>query len=872
MQRRDVVKAIAISTITPDFFLNRQASNQASVIASLDQQADFKSGWQNWPDMPWIGPEYWGNRLQDWQIREGKAVCDVSEPNRSLHCLTCQLTDQAEAFESSVVIHLRNQQVPASARNYAGFRLGAKATLQDYRSAAVFGQGLDAGITTEGRLFIGDKRNNKQVNVKEQLHLQLQAIPEQKQYTLKLSVASPDNKQSLAELTVAGIPAENLTGNIALVSHFADAQDTSAQPAVAFENWVIQGDKVQYNPDQTFGPICFAQYTLHKKILKLSAQLVPIEAIPGYQVALQIKENRQWKTLQKSSVDTMGRSAQFRIEDWKHTDAVPYRIHLELPLKNGTQTYHYQGTIAREPVDASQVKIAVFSCNGDYGFPDNEVPVHVGKHQPDLAVFLGDQFYESTGGFRIQTSPMEKASLDYLRKWYMFGWSYREIFRHIPSACIPDDHDVYHGNVWGEGGKNAPTDQGWGYDAQDQGGYKMPPEWVNMVQRTQTGHLPDAYDPTPVKQGIGVYYTTWNYGGISMAILEDRKFKSAPKNVLPVEAKVTNGFIQNPAFNIKAHRDVAADLLGERQLTFLKDWISDWKEGVEMKAVLSQTNFCTVATLPKGSIIDSIVPKLPIPELGEYVNGDAPTTDMDSNGWPQQGRDEALRIIRKCFALHIAGDQHLASTVKYGIEAFGDAGFAFAGPALNNIFPRRWWPPVGEDHQAMPDEPKYTGNFMDGFGNRMSVHAVANPRQTGMEPAIIYDRATGYGIVTFDKPARTMKIECWPRYVDPEKEPEGQYQGWPITVAQQDNYGRKAAGYLAALQIEGVEDPVVEVVNEASGEMEYTLRIKGKRFQPHVFTSGSYAVRVSDPGTGKAKTLLGLAIAKDKNETLTVKL
>lgn len=872
MQRRDAVKAIAISTVAPDFLLNKPASSQATVFTYLNQHTDFQSAWQHWPDLPWVGPEYWGNRLQDWQIEQGKAVCDVSEQNRSLHCLTCQLSDQAAAFESSVLLRIRNQQAPNSARNYVGFRLGAKALFPDYRAAAVFGQGLDVGITTEGKLFIGDKENSQPVDVKGPVRLQLQAIPKQKQYSLELKAVDPDNQQTVAELTVSGISAETLTGNVALVSHFADAEETSGQPAVAFENWVIQGDKVQYNPDQTFGPICFAQYTLHKNILKLSAQLAPVEALSGYQVALQIQENEQWKTLQSSPIDPMGRSAQFRIGDWEYTRAVPYRIQLELPLKNGPQTYHYQGTIAQEPLVAGQVKMAVFSCNGDYGFPDNEVPLHVGKHQPDLAVFLGDQFYESTGGFRIQTSPLEKASLDYLRKWYMFGWSYREIFRHVPSACIPDDHDVYHGNVWGEGGKSAPTNQGWGYEAQDQGGYKMPAEWVNMVQRTQTGHLPDAYDPTPVKQGIGVYYTAWNYGGISMAILEDRKFKSAPKNVLPAEAKVKNGFIQNPAFDIKAHRDVEADLLGERQLTFLKDWASDWNERVEIKVVLSQTNFCTVATLPKGSIIDSIVPKLPIPKLGEYVDGDAPTSDMDSNGWPQRGRDEAVKIIRKCFALHIAGDQHLASTVKYGVEAFGDAGFAFAGPALNNIFPRRWWPPVGKDHQALPNEPRYTGDFIDGFGNRMSVYAVANPRQTGREPAIIYDRATGYGIVTFNKAARTMKMECWPRYVDPEKEPEGQYRGWPITVTQQENYSRKAAGYLATLQIEGAEDPVVEVIDEASGEMEYTLRIKGKRFQPHVFTGGSYSIRVSDPGTEKSRTLLGLAIAKDKNETLTVAL
>ena len=110
-----------------------------------------------------------------------------------------------------------------------------------------------------------------------------------------------------------------------------------------------------------------------------------------------------------------------------------------------------------------------------------------------------------------------------------------------------------------------------------------------------------------------------------------------------------------------------------------------------MKAVLSQTNFCTVATLPEGVTTDDVVPQLEIPPPGEYVAGDAPTPDMDSDGWSGHGRDEAVRAIRKCFALHIAGDQHLASTIHYGVEEYGDSGFAFAGPALNNVWPRRWW-------------------------------------------------------------------------------------------------------------------------------------------------------------------------------------
>ena len=48
-----------------------------------------------------------------------------------------------------------------------------------------------------------------------------------------------------------------------------------------------------------------------------------------------------------------------------------------------------------------------------------------------------------------------------------------------------------------------------------------------MVHRTQVSHMPDPFDPTPVKQGITVYYTELNVGGVSFAVIADRMFKSA---------------------------------------------------------------------------------------------------------------------------------------------------------------------------------------------------------------------------------------------------------------------------------------------------------------------------------------------------------
>ena len=45
------------------------------------------------------------------------------------------------------------------------------------------------------------------------------------------------------------------------------------------------------------------------------------------------------------------------------------------------------------------------------------------------------------------------------------------------------------------------------------------------------------------------------------------------------------------------------------------------------------------------------------------------------------------------------------------------------------------------------------------------------------------------------------------------------YPGWPRTISQQDNYGRKAVAYLPTLKISGRVDPVIQVVDDGLGDV-----------------------------------------------------
>jgi len=213
----------------------------------------------------------------------------------------------------------------------------------------------------------------------------------------------------------------------------------------------------------------------------------------------------------------------------------------------------------------------------------------------------------------------------------------------------------------------------------------------------------------------------------------------------------------------------------------------------------------------------------------------------------------------------LAGDQHLGSFIQYGVDDWRDAGYAFCVPAISNVWPRRWFP-AKEGKNRTADMPRYAGDFKDGFGNKISVHAVSNPFYSGKKPSRLYDRATGYGIVRFNRNSRNITVECWPRWADPSKPDAQQYPGWPVIVKQQDNYNRKAAAWLPVLKFIGLENPVVQVIDEKKDEIVYTIRAAGSSFRPKVFSIGNYTVFAGEPGTDKWQSIKGLKSVSEKDD------
>ena len=601
------------------------------------------------------------------------------------------------------------------------------------------------------------------------------------------------------------------------------AQAQAKQPAVR------RGRAILAIPDVARDKvICFALYTVHDNRLKLTAQLYPLKEGEDRTVRLEVKRDGEWKEVAKTKVIEQGWTAPLRVEKWDDTARVPYRV------RHGDKAV-YEGLVRRNPTDKQEIVVAGFTGNsiqaghgGDISRQD--LVENVKAVDADVLFFSGDQVYDHHRHYAA---------------WLKFGRDFGDIIKDRPTITIPDDHDAGQPNLWGAEGKKSTLP-----GAAD-GGYAASPEYVKEVERAQTSHLPDPVDPRPVQRGIGVYFTDMTWGRISFAILEDRKFKTGPAGIVPKMGPRPD-HIRDPDYDPMSVDVPGAKLLGQRQLKFLEAWGQDWTNA-DMKVALSQTIFCGGAHI-HGKV------------------GGRLHADMDSNGWPQTGRNKAVRALRKAFAVHYAGDQHLGTVFHHGVDEFGDSGYSFCVPSIANLY-LRWWDPLEPGKNLKPGDKPYKGDHYDGFANKVTCYAAANPSKKPAGGGKLTTRAAGFGVMRLNKKTRKITMECWPRNVKIGDAEAKQHADWPITIDQTDNYAREARAWLPTVEVSGMQNPVVQVVDESNGEVVYTLRILGKRFAPKVFMPGKYTLRVGELGTPKSKTLKGVeSIDKKDAKTISVEL
>jgi alkaline phosphatase D len=860
------------------------------------------------PDRVWIGRDFWANRLQDWRITDSRVECVETRKNmpmRTAQVLTHALGVSGRKAEISVQLGPIDPDAELGPNAAAGLLLGAggpgidpRLTAQVHHVPAEDG-GMAILVERDGSVSI---RRNDQRPTKtplwaismpigpDQLPLlgQGMAAPDAAsadQYTLVVQVVRGD---SLARVTAR---TQNQAGDV-LHFAFAEIDHDLADGCIAllatggpegspsgfwFDDLALTGDLVKNHPDRAFGPVWHTMYTRGDHGIAMTAQLPPLVPLgtPADQINLPEVElwadDNGWRKVASEPLTPDSWTATFREPEWDTSRDIRYEVRFAEPTTTDEPLdAAYPGTFRATPdVTSRDYVIATFTGHKTYTgglkwnrnglwFPASDMVTHVAAHNPDFLFFSGDQIYE--GDLTpVDARNLDILTLDYLYKWTKWCWDFGELTRNLPAVAIPDDHDVYHGNVWGAGGRHAKRQPG--VTAQDAGGYKHPPAFVNIVHRTQTSNLPRTHIDPVIGDGYTTYSTVINDAGVSFAVLADRMFKESPTIAVP-EAKYVNGWPQAEGFDERTNNDdPTIPLLGEQQERMLRDWATDWSNNAWMKVVLSQTPLAGPHTIPATARSDGVVPGLTRLAPGDYPPDDMPSQDADTNGWPRPGRDRGVEALRRGFAIHLNGDQHLATLLRYGLDDWGDAGVSFAAPSVANTWPRRWFPieePVRRDEGA----PRYTGDYLDGFGNKITMIAAANPIQSGQEPAGLYDKAPGYGIVRLNRADRTITYECWPRWVDPTAADAACYEGWPVTMHQADNCGSSWQWAVGAVVAQDIDQYVVTVTREGESEPLYSIRVYDG-FIPRVPDEGPWDQTYTNTAAGHSESRTGILASDD---------
>jgi len=411
-----------------------------------------------------------------------------------------------------------------------------------------------------------------------------------------------------------------------------------------------------------------------------------------------------------------------------------------------------------------------------------------------------------------------------MQRWY--GWlaSFRGLTRDLPCVVLPGPADVFQSSLWGEGGRPTLDEAA--------GGYLAAAPFLQVVHRTQTSHLPDPVDPAPALQGLPVFFTDLNYGRIGFAILEDHKWKSGCQGIgLPLPSGERPYLVPDEKIDPRQLDLPGLKLWGDRQIDFLETWAADWTQ-TDMKVALTGAGLAQLATNQGPELIP----------VG---------ADLSSNGWPQSGRKRALEVLRKAGAVQITADGGLASVVRQGAESHDDAIHSFSVPSVAPIL-GRVWKPRSSGGARESGQPVWMGQHVDGLRNPVTVLAASQPRPDGAVSA-------GFGLVRFDREAREIGCLALQEGV----EPSVPFDGWPVTVAQENNFAGPPRSWLPPLQVSGVANPVVQVWNVADRSLVYARRLREPLFTPWVMEPGRYDIRIGDPDTGLWIDLKGVEAAEE---------
>ena len=470
-----------------------------------EQPSTIQWSWDDVPDRTWIGADFWANRLQDWRVRDGRVECIERRPKmaqRTCHLLPWSIACPPDPFSEttrgfdrigtgfrlSMETGAMDSDAVPDGNAWSGLLLGAGGEHVDHRLAAQVHHvpaedgGLLCLVDELGRVSI--RHNDRPLTTQSSWAI-IRRIGEEHlpevdgvvrgdappvldrpfdgwlevdvkltgRATCAVTVRSAQHPYTVFDEVVAeDIDRSLVDGSIALVSHAGADGGTGGH---WFDDLKLEGDILSHAPDRSWGPVLMTQYTMSDGVLNMTAQLPPLGLEDERTGTLEIQEggSDEWVEVSTAEMDPYARTLKFRVEGRDAGAEARYRVLLG-------DARPYEGVLRAEPEDGELVlgamncqKVFTGSLKWNHDgiwMPHNETVDAVAWHDPDLLFFAGDQIYEGDLVPVDNRSP-DIALLDYLYKWYRFCWSFGELTRDRPTVTIPDDHDVYHGNIWGAG-------------------------------------------------------------------------------------------------------------------------------------------------------------------------------------------------------------------------------------------------------------------------------------------------------------------------------------------------------------------------------------------------------------------------------------
>ncbi len=326
----------------------------------------------------WLGESFWANRLQDWRLTSGRFESMRGESSfeaRTVSLITRFLADGHAPGRVSAKVGLRD----SDKQGFCGFLLGVGRGELDYRGCALVHSragtngGFMAVIDHDGELSFRDFSSQDAPLAFEKLdrtgsgdagpvgrrsiNLDCHIDPvADGRFDVRLVAGDAKSGEELGFVVRTGVSAAELRGGISLIA--------SSPPHEAGARWWISdlatgGDKISEHPERAFGPVMGCMHSVNKRVLKLTAQYMPISDVEQNRARLDYRRrgSRKWR---KGPVADIGDGfmAAFRLDNWNYTWDHEYRI----VNPDGENTPQFEGQVVKDPDDERELRIALYSC------------------------------------------------------------------------------------------------------------------------------------------------------------------------------------------------------------------------------------------------------------------------------------------------------------------------------------------------------------------------------------------------------------------------------------------------------------------------------------------------------------------------------